>query len=159
MSSLLIPHFGLGLGIGILDAALVPYLSSRIDAKYAGEINSDCSASDSVSSSYGTVYAIQQMAVSLAYSVSPLLASEVVKFIGFPMLMLSIGVLNVGYAVLFYYFTTGGPRTVSNYFDHRTSFKQICFRINYPRRRTSFWPPQKSKRDIVQHTTIDSTTQ
>lgn len=109
MISLLIPHFGLGLGIGILDASLVPYLSSRIDAKYGGGLPgsySDCSQSDPTTSSYGTVYAIQQMAVSLAYSASPLLASEAVKFIGFPMLMLAIGVLNVCYAALFYYFTT-----------------------------------------------------
>lgn len=109
-----IPHFGIGLGIGVLDAALVPYLSSRIDSKYSGGgCYSDCSSNDAFPSSYGTVYAIQQMAVSLAYSASPLLASEVVKFIGFPGLMFSIGVLNVVYAVLFYYFTVGpGGRTV-----------------------------------------------
>lgn len=63
-----------------------------------------------LSASYGTVYAIQQMAVSLAYSASPLLASEFVKFMGFPILMFCIGLLNIAYAVLFYYFTTGGPR-------------------------------------------------
>lgn len=49
------------------------------------------------------------MAVSLAYSASPLLASEMVKFMGFPILMLFIGVLNVLYAGIFYYFTTDGP--------------------------------------------------
>lgn len=97
----------MGLGIGVLDAALVPHLSSCIDAKYSSSGYSDCSASDSLSSSYGTVYAIQQMAVSLAYSASPLLASEIVKFMGFPLLMFSIGVLNILYAATFYYFTTG----------------------------------------------------
>lgn len=96
----------------------MPYLSSRIDSKYSnggggGGCYSDCSSNDAFPSSYGTVYAIQQMAVSLAYSASPLLASEVVKFIGFPGLMFSIGVLNVVYAVLFYFFTVGpGVRTV-----------------------------------------------
>lgn len=98
----------MGLGIGVLDASLVPYLSSRIDTKYSSTCYSDCSVgSDSFSSNYGTVYAIQQMAVSLAYSASPLLASEVVKFMGFPLLMFCIGVLNVLYAVTFYYFVAG----------------------------------------------------
>lgn len=106
-----VPHFGLGLGIGVLDAALVPYLSSRIDIRYGGggggggEGYSDISGSESLSANYGTVYTIQQTAVSLAYSASPLLASEVVKFVGFPTLMLIIGVFNIVYGPLLYYFT------------------------------------------------------
>lgn len=131
----------------MLDASLVPYLSSRIDAKYSGhgmDCHSDCSAGDSVSSSYGTVYAIQQMAVSLAYSMSPLLASEVVKFMGFPILMMCIGLMNVAYAAVFYYFTaTPCARTVSEVWPGRdkgeflnfsTIFRDIC-----SRKRTTFW--------------------
>lgn len=67
VSSLIIPHFGLGLGIGVLDTSLVPYL-----ARLADEITSmgDVKEFDELSgSSYGSVYAIQQTAVSLAYSV------------------------------------------------------------------------------------------
>lgn len=111
MSRLLMPHFGLGFGIGVLDASLVPYLSSRIDAKYGGWCAGSecCSASDTLSASYGTVYAIQQMAVSLAYSASPLLASEIVEFMGFPILMLLIGLMNIAYAAVFYYFTVWRP--------------------------------------------------
>jgi DHA1 family solute carrier family 18 vesicular amine transporter 1/2 len=53
-SQLAVPHFGLGLGIGVVDAALVPLLASLMDCRYSAH--------------YGSVYALQQMAVSLAYS-------------------------------------------------------------------------------------------
>lgn len=122
-----IPHFGLGLGIGVLDAALVPYLSSRIDSKYGhsssggGGCYSDCSSNDAFPSNYGTVYAIQQMAVSLAYSASPLLATSI--FVSFPTLMFFIGLLNIIYAFVFYYFTVGaGQKTV----------RQNCISDFYP---------------------------
>jgi DHA1 family solute carrier family 18 vesicular amine transporter 1/2 len=54
VSQLAVPHFGIGLGIGVVDAALVPLLASLMDSRYAAH--------------YGSVYALQQMAVSLAYS-------------------------------------------------------------------------------------------
>lgn len=52
VSQLIIPHLGLGLGIGIVDAALVPLLASLVEPN----------------DNYGPVYSIQQVAVSLAYS-------------------------------------------------------------------------------------------
>lgn len=52
MSQLIVPHLGLGLGIGVVDAALVPLLASLVDQN----------------DNYGPVYSIQQVAVSLAYS-------------------------------------------------------------------------------------------
>jgi DHA1 family solute carrier family 18 vesicular amine transporter 1/2 len=50
------PHFGLGLGIGIVDSALVPMLANLVDTRHPNL-------------HYGSVYALQQTAVSLAYSV------------------------------------------------------------------------------------------
>lgn len=68
VSSLIIPHFCLGLGIGVLDTSLVPYLARLADD--TASLAADGSESDEMSSStYGSVYAIQQTAVSLAYSV------------------------------------------------------------------------------------------
>lgn len=64
---LMVPHFTLGLGIGAIDAALVPLLASTVDMK-ASPSDNESIASNSISH-YGAVYAIQQMAVSLAYSV------------------------------------------------------------------------------------------
>lgn len=69
ISGLLVPHFALGLGIGAIDAALVPLLASAVDGKYS---DNDSIASNTISN-YGAVYAIQQMAVSLAYSVGKIL--------------------------------------------------------------------------------------
>ncbi|GAB0092461.1 uncharacterized protein DMENIID0001_074540 [Sergentomyia squamirostris] len=91
--SLMLPHFGLGLGIGILDAALVPFLASYVDQKY-GDVEG--STSDGFSN-YGAIYAIQQMAVSLAYSFGPLLGGELAKVLGFPWLMRSLGTINCLY--------------------------------------------------------------
>lgn len=51
MSQLIFPHLGMGLGIGVADAALVPLLASLVDRN----------------GNYGPVYSIQQVAVSLAY--------------------------------------------------------------------------------------------
>lgn len=86
INQLTFPHFGLGLGVGALDAALVPLLAYLVDAQ--GNKN------------YGPVYAIQQTAVSLAYSLGPLLGGEVIHSIGFPWLMRIIGLLNVLYCPL-----------------------------------------------------------
>jgi MFS transporter, DHA1 family, solute carrier family 18 (vesicular amine transporter), member 1/2 len=69
VSSLIIPHFGLGLGIGVLDTSLVPYLARLADSI---TINNEDSTDDPVSN-YGSVYAIQQTAVSLAYSVGKIM--------------------------------------------------------------------------------------
>jgi MFS transporter, DHA1 family, solute carrier family 18 (vesicular amine transporter), member 1/2 len=67
VSSLIIPHFCLGLGIGILDTSLVPFLARLTDSIVMQ--NSDERANDEVPSSYGSIYAIQQTSVSLAYSI------------------------------------------------------------------------------------------
>ncbi|KXJ84099.1 hypothetical protein RP20_CCG019189 [Aedes albopictus] len=49
------------------------------------------------SPNYGAVYAIQQIAVSLAYSLAPILGGELVPWIGFPWLMRLMGLLNLAY--------------------------------------------------------------
>jgi hypothetical protein len=54
MWDLVLPHFGLGLGIGIVDSSLMPLLATLVDEEGHG-------------SGYGSVYAIAQTAVSLAY--------------------------------------------------------------------------------------------
>ncbi|XP_011296969.1 synaptic vesicular amine transporter [Fopius arisanus] len=81
ISQLVVPHLGLGLGIGVIDAALVPLLASLVDQN----------------GNYGTVYSIQQVAVSLAYSLGPIVGSELVQTIGFSGVMRTIGLLNLVY--------------------------------------------------------------
>ncbi|XP_066586539.1 synaptic vesicular amine transporter-like isoform X1 [Prorops nasuta] len=87
MSQLVIPHLGMGLGIGVADAALVPLLASLVDRN----------------GNYGPVYSIQQVAVSLAYSLGPILGAEMVRSIGFRWVMQIVGVLNIVYCPLLIY--------------------------------------------------------
>ncbi|KAK9509897.1 hypothetical protein O3M35_004788 [Rhynocoris fuscipes] len=86
ISGLIIPHFGIGLGIGIVDAALVPLLATLVDCRH--------------SANYSVVYALQQMAVSLAYALGPMIGGELVHIIGFPWLMRSLGFVNLLYCPL-----------------------------------------------------------
>ncbi|KAG4067246.1 hypothetical protein HA402_000237 [Bradysia odoriphaga] len=93
---LLIPHFTLGLGIGTLDAALIPYMATLVDLKYSDD---ESTGSDTVSS-YGSVYTIQQISVSLAYSVGPIFGGEMAQYFGFYWLMVIVGTLNIVYGLL-----------------------------------------------------------
>lgn len=89
MSQLIVPHLGMGLGIGVADAALVPLLASLVDQN----------------GNYGPVYSIQQVAVSLAYSLGPIAGGEMAKTIGFQWVMRVVGLMNVGYCPLLVYLT------------------------------------------------------
>ncbi|XP_050437395.1 synaptic vesicular amine transporter-like isoform X2 [Adelges cooleyi] len=84
MLGLICPHFGLGLGIGVVDSALVPMLASLVDSRHPNV-------------HYGSVYALQQTAVSLAYFIGPVLGGRFVKSVGFPWLMRTIGILNLAF--------------------------------------------------------------
>lgn len=86
INELALPHFGLGLGVGAVDAALVPMLANLVDNK------GNCH--------YGPVYALQQTSVNLAYSFGPLLGGQAVHSIGFPWLMRLVGLLNILYCSL-----------------------------------------------------------
>lgn len=50
-------------------------------------------------SNYGSVYAVQQMSVSLAYSLAPIIGGEVTQYIGFRWLMSIVGCFQFIYAV------------------------------------------------------------
>lgn len=62
VSSLIIPHFCLGLGIGVLDTSLVPYLARLTDAIMMQNSMEAGTENEDITSSYGSVYAIQQTA-------------------------------------------------------------------------------------------------
>lgn len=106
MLGLLLPHFTLGLGIGVLDAALVPLLATLVDDDNDNEADEDGTSrpdaldSDPHTANYGIVYAIQQMAVSLAYAMAPLLGGEIAQYVSFGWLMALVGSANIVYAML-----------------------------------------------------------
>lgn len=81
ITDLSVPHFGLGIGVGTIDAALVPLLSHFVDQKGSRQ--------------YGPIYALQQFSVSIAYSFGPLVAGQAVKIIGFKWLIRIVGFINL----------------------------------------------------------------
>lgn len=83
---LALPHFFLGLGVGAVDATLVPLLAYLVENKGGNK--------------YGPVYSLQQIAVCLAYSLGPLIGGEAVHSIGFPWMMRLTGCLNIMFCPL-----------------------------------------------------------
>ncbi|XP_075147440.1 putative mushroom body vesicular transporter portabella [Haematobia irritans] len=115
VAQLLLPHFGLGLGIGIIDAGLVPLLATFVDATLAAEDDMDTSdiRSSHSLSSYGSVYAIQQTSVSLAYCLAPLIGGELAQAFGFAWLMRIVGIFNIIYGpVLVYLYYKYDPKII-----------------------------------------------
>ncbi|XP_050082072.1 synaptic vesicular amine transporter [Anopheles aquasalis] len=103
VAGLLFPHLGLGLGIGVVDAALVPLLATLVDNQLAARMEYDLELSPDEESGrhgYGAVYAIQQIAVSVAYSLAPIIGGELVPVIGFPFVLRALGILNLLYVPL-----------------------------------------------------------
>ena len=89
MWQLILPHFGLGLGLGVVDSSLMPLLAKLVEDRHVG--------------AYGSVFAVSQTAVSLAYGLGPLCGGILVENIGFPMVMRGLGVVNILYTPLLLY--------------------------------------------------------
>lgn len=81
MTHLIVPHFGLGLGVGAIDASMMPLLATIVDQRYPGL--------------YGACYAVSQTTVCLAYFLGPLLGASLIVAIGFPALIRLIGIANI----------------------------------------------------------------
>ncbi|XP_065214050.1 chromaffin granule amine transporter-like [Planococcus citri] len=85
-----LPHFGIGLGIGATDCALIPLLARYVDLQR--------------NIHYGSVYALQQVITSTAYVCGALLGGGFVDIIGFSSVMRIIGFSNVVYAIAFLFY-------------------------------------------------------
>lgn len=83
------PHLFLGMGVGTVDAALMPLLAAIVDARYVA--------------AYGSVYSIAQAAIALAYFLGPLVGGAVVQTIGFPKLMRIMAILNLCYCPILFF--------------------------------------------------------
>ncbi|XP_060528334.1 synaptic vesicular amine transporter-like [Cylas formicarius] len=81
LHQLTLPHFGLGLGVGVLDASLVPLLANLVERKGSAQ--------------YGPIYAFQQTSVAVAYAFGPLLAGQGVRLVGFPWVIRTVGFMNL----------------------------------------------------------------
>ncbi|NXA04904.1 VMAT1 protein, partial [Sapayoa aenigma] len=80
------PNAGLGFAIGMVDSSMMPIMGYLVDLRHT--------------SVYGTVYAIADVAFCMGFAIGPSTAGAIVRAIGFPWLMVIIGVTNLAYAPL-----------------------------------------------------------
>ncbi|KAM9700241.1 LOW QUALITY PROTEIN: chromaffin granule amine transporter-like, partial [Menidia menidia] len=80
------PNGGLGFAIGMVDSSMMAIMGYLVDIRHA--------------SVYGSVYAIADVALCLGFAIGPSTGGAVVQAVGFPCLMVFIGVINILYAPL-----------------------------------------------------------
>ncbi|KAL6070924.1 hypothetical protein STEG23_005759, partial [Scotinomys teguina] len=80
------PNAGLGFAIGMVDSSLMPIMGYLVDLRHT--------------SVYGSVYAIADVAFCMGFAIGPSTGGAIVQVIGFPWLMVIIGVINIVYAPL-----------------------------------------------------------
>ncbi|XP_044516762.1 chromaffin granule amine transporter isoform X1 [Gracilinanus agilis] len=83
------PNGGLGFAIGMVDSSMMPIMGHLVDLRHT--------------SVYGSVYAIADVAFCMGFAIGPSTGGAIVHSIGFPWLMVIIGVINIAYAPLCYY--------------------------------------------------------
>ncbi|XP_008533802.2 chromaffin granule amine transporter isoform X1 [Equus przewalskii] len=83
------PNAGLGFAIGMVDSSMMPIMGHLVDLRHT--------------SVYGSVYAIADVAFCMGFAIGPSTGGAIVRAIGFPWLMVIIGVINIIYAPLCYY--------------------------------------------------------
>lgn len=86
ISGLIGPNAGLGFAIGMVDSSMMPIMAYLVDLRHT--------------SAYGTVYAIADVAFCMGFAIGPSTGGVIVRALGFPMLMVIVGVLNVAYSPL-----------------------------------------------------------
>ncbi|XP_036955399.1 chromaffin granule amine transporter [Acanthopagrus latus] len=80
------PNGGLGFAIGMVDSSMMAIMGYLVDIRHA--------------SVYGSVYAIADVALCMGFAIGPSTGGALVRAVGFPSLMVFIGVINILYAPL-----------------------------------------------------------
>ncbi|XP_060786655.1 chromaffin granule amine transporter isoform X2 [Neoarius graeffei] len=83
------PNGGLGFAIGMVDSSMMAIMGYLVDIRHI--------------SVYGTVYAIADVALCMGFAIGPSTGGAIVQAIGFPYLMVIIGVVNIVYAPLCFF--------------------------------------------------------
>ncbi|NWX16695.1 VMAT1 protein, partial [Aegotheles bennettii] len=83
------PNGGLGFAIGMVDSSMMPIMGYLVDLRHT--------------SVYGNVYAIADVAFCMGFAIGPSTGGAIVRAVGFPWLMIIIGVINIAYAPLCWY--------------------------------------------------------
>ncbi|XP_068597387.1 synaptic vesicular amine transporter [Brachionichthys hirsutus] len=84
--ALVLPNFGLGFAIGMVDSSMMPTMGFLVDLRHV--------------SVYGSVYAIADVAFCLGFALGPSIGGTIATAIGFPWVMFIIGIVNFLYAPL-----------------------------------------------------------
>ncbi|XP_030639323.1 chromaffin granule amine transporter [Chanos chanos] len=90
------PNGGLGFAIGMVDSSMMAIMGYLVDIRHA--------------SVYGSVYAIADVALCLGFAIGPSAGGAIVRAIGFPYLMVLIGIINIAYAPLCYFLKSPAVR-------------------------------------------------
>ncbi|XP_067250103.1 chromaffin granule amine transporter isoform X2 [Chanodichthys erythropterus] len=83
------PNGGLGFAIGMVDSSMMAIMGYLVDIRHV--------------SVYGSVYAIADVALCMGFAVGPSTGGAIVRAIGFPNLMVIIGIVNILYAPLCFF--------------------------------------------------------
>ena len=81
---LILPNFGLGFAIGMVDSSMMPTMGYLVDIRH--------------SSVYGSVYAIADVAFCLGYAIGPAFSGFIVTAIGFPWMLFLIATICIIYS-------------------------------------------------------------
>ncbi|KAM4615836.1 chromaffin granule amine transporter [Polymixia lowei] len=80
------PNAGLGFAIGMVDSSMMSIMGYLVDIRHA--------------SVYGSIYAIADVALCMGFAIGPSTGGALVQTVGFPYLMMCIGIINILYAPL-----------------------------------------------------------
>uniref|UniRef100_A0A8C5CKI3 Solute carrier family 18 member A2 n=1 Tax=Gadus morhua TaxID=8049 RepID=A0A8C5CKI3_GADMO len=83
---LIIPNFGVGFAIGMVDSSMMPIMGYLVDLRHV--------------SVYGSVYAIADVAFCMGFALGPSIGGSIAENIGFPWLMTIIGIIDILFAPL-----------------------------------------------------------
>ncbi|MGH0153863.1 UNVERIFIED_CONTAM: hypothetical protein FKN15_025687 [Acipenser sinensis] len=86
---LIIPNFGVGFAIGMVDSSMMPIMGYLVDLRHV--------------SVYGSVYAIADVAFCMGFALGPSTGGAIARSIGFPWLMTIIGIIDILFAPLCYF--------------------------------------------------------
>ncbi|KAM6965432.1 chromaffin granule amine transporter [Aplochiton taeniatus] len=90
------PNGGLGFAIGMVDSSMMAIMGYLVDIRHA--------------SVYGSVYAIADVALCMGFAIGPSTGGALVQAIGFPYLMVLIGIINILYAPLCFFLRSPAVR-------------------------------------------------
>uniref|UniRef100_A0A8C4Q6H1 Solute carrier family 18 member 2 n=1 Tax=Eptatretus burgeri TaxID=7764 RepID=A0A8C4Q6H1_EPTBU len=86
---LIVPNFGVGFAIGMVDSSLMPLMGWLVDQRHV--------------SVYGNLYAIADIAFCLGYALGPSTGGAIARAIGFPWMMTIIGLVDIAFAPLCFF--------------------------------------------------------